>query len=310
MSMTDLTAQNRRVCILVPGIGTSYLKALPLVSKSPLFRANCDKACITTFVEQMDPGSEDHGPALTDTLDNQRLSYVINCTMCDLYAARGIAAEVVIGYSMGIYAALYEGGFYTFETGLSILEKAHTLASEWCLKSGKTYGMTLILGLTHPEIQDLLLTTAGNRLEIAMHNGKRNFVIAGERTALESCMEKALRLGALGTRPIQTAHPYHSSHLEPIAGDFIAFVKGLNMAPPKRTVLSLIDGRPIGQKQAAEVVVRSIHTPLHFDWAIQNAVRIHGVSTCHETGPPKSMARLTHYIDRKLIVHSFEKEER
>lgn len=308
--MTDPTAQNRRACILVPGIGTSYLKALPLVSKSPLFRENCEKARITQIVEQMDPESEDHGPALMDTLDNQRLSYAINCTMCDLYAARGITAELVIGYSMGIYAALYHGGFYSFETGLSILEKAHELASEWCLKSGRAYGMTLILGLTLPEIRDLLLSTAESRLEIAMHNGKRNFVIAGERATLESCLEKALHLGALGTRPIHTAHPYHSSHLQPIACEFIAFVKGCRMLPPKRTVLSLIDGRPIDRGHAADVVVQSIHTPLHFDWAIQNAVRIHGVSAFHETGPPKSMARLTNYIDRKLIVHSFEKEDR
>lgn len=302
-------AENPMTCILIPGIGTSYLKAIPLLARNRLFWENCEKAHLTSYVESLDPGAEDDRDAIMDTIQNQQLSYVINCTMCDLYTSRGLDAEMVIGYSMGIYAALYHGGFYSFDEGLFILEKAYALVSKHCAASGKSYGMCLLLGLTHREIEEEILRESEDRVEIAMHNGKRNFVLAGENPQLQGCAKKALRLGAIGTRTIYTEHPYHSSHLLPIDPEFRAFVEHCSLLEPRRAVLSLIDGEKIPPEKAAEVIVQSMYTPLHFDLALDNAVRLYGASTWYETGPPKSISRLANYINKKLIVRPFTEED-
>ncbi len=308
MSSAQRRLRPEPVALLIPGVGIAYSKAIEQLRCNSLFRANCARAGIDDFWEADPELLMDYDHFRRDSLANQKLSYVVNCTMCDIYTKSGITPQSVIGYSMGLYSALYAAGYYSFETGLSIVEKAFHLIKGVCLSRREKYGMGLILGLTQNNIQQLLFKQFGEGVQIAVHNGKRSFVISGKREKVDLCLDKALKLGALGVRPILTDHPYHSSFLEDISHEFTQFLNTLPFEEPVSEVLSLIDGTVISRDGVVDAIVRMIYSSLHLDCVIEALVRDYGISVCYETGPPESMRKLVKYIRRDLKVHSFSEE--
>ena len=117
MHYPDTESESSPIGILIPGIGISYADAVKSMKNESRFKRYCQ-------IAGFDPGylNDQMLPSeINDTLDTQKLSYVVNCVMCDLYKKKQIRMDYVVGYSMGIYAALYCGGYYAFETGLRIL---------------------------------------------------------------------------------------------------------------------------------------------------------------------------------------------
>ena len=294
------------VALMIPGIGISYLKSIRVLRHNPLFRDHCAKAGIYNHRDADPAVFKDHGPALNDNLVNQKFSYVVNCTMSDLLKERGIMIDLVVGYSMGLYAALYAGGYYSFDTGLSIVEKAFHLVRDSCLSKPQRYCMGIILGLSEQDIQRLVFEQDEEGAEIAVYNGKRSFVIAGEKERVRLCLKKASDAGALGSRMILTEHPYHTSFLRGISKEFFQFLKNQTYGSPYSNVLSPMDGEIISESEVPDVIVKAMYTPLHFDLVIALALSRDHIVTCYETGPAKSMGKLVRYINRKIRVHPFE----
>lgn len=298
------------IALLIPGIAIPYSKPIEQFRDNPIFQTNCEKAGMD-YIRDLDISIlRDYGQFLQDNLDNQKLSYVVNCSMCDIYKERGIVPEFIVGYSMGLYTALYAAGYYSFETGLRIVEKAFHLTKDICSSKQKKYGVALILGLTEKEIRELLFKEVGEGMEIAIYNGMRSFVIVGEEEKFEICLKKASEVGALGVKRILTEHPYHTPFLKDISHDFYQFMNNLHYSTPVSKVLSLIDGKIIGKGEAHHAVVKAMYTPLHFDLVIDTLLHQHNISVFYESGPHESMRKLVKYIDRKAVVHHLADGER
>ncbi len=307
--MKHVIGQSDPKCLMIPGIGISYFKCIQLIKKNPIFVQYCHVAGIEGLFGFYDQPIADYTPTLEDTLQNQKQSYVVNCAMHDIYFQQGIKTDYVLGYSMGIYAALYAGGFYSFETGLAIVEQAFKTVSKHCASSGKGFGMGLLMGLRESELHELVLNDVDNSIQIAVYNGKRTFVIAGETDLLTHCLEKATAAGAIGTRKILTHHPYHSSFLTETSPAFISYLKNIEIQTPSKNVLSPIDGQLITNDNFAQIVAGALHTPLHFDSVIDLLFHRHKVATCYETGPKESMRKLIRYINKNITVHPFTNYE-
>ena len=305
-SCLAVKAKPAPAALMIPGIGISYLKSIQVLRHNPLFQNNCAKAGISDCRDADAAFFEDRGPALHDNLVNQKVSYVVNCTMSDLLKERGIMIDLIVGYSMGLYAALYAGGYYSFDDGLRVVEKAFYLARESFLSKSQRYGMGIILGLSEKNIRTLVFEQEEKQVEIAVYNGKRSFVIAGEKERVRSCLKKASHVGALGARMILTEHPYHTSFLRGISEEFSKFLKTVTFRSPYCDVISSIDGKIIARSDAPDVIVKAMYTPLHFDLAITEALARYNISACYETGPAKSMDKLVRYINRKMRVSPFE----
>jgi [acyl-carrier-protein] S-malonyltransferase len=288
--------------ILIPGIGISYTDAVRSMKNDSRFQQYCQIAGIDAgYLNDQTLQYESN-----DTLDTQKLSYVVNCVMCDLYKKRQIRLDYVVGYSMGIYAALYCGGYYAFETGLHILEKAFELISAYCKSTPYDYAMGLILGLTESEIRGLLFSDVGEGVDIGVYNGKRGFVIAGIRGKVHLCLQKARASGAIGVKVIRTPYPYHSPLLNHVFPSFFRFLNTQYFTVPSHKVLSPIDGDEVTVENAANVIAKALCTPLHFEKVIHVLTIDHHVQHCYETSPNKTMRNLVRYINRNIHIHFLE----
>ncbi len=308
MNLDNSPRIQKPAALLTPGIGIAYSKAVAMLKDDDRFKNYCEICGISDFLNMSAEKLDDYAPFLEDTLENQLLAYACNCTMADNYRDSGVTFQVGIGYSMGIYAALYAAGYYTFESGRDIIRKAFELAREHCRSSEKQYGMGLILGLDRNELEDLVLEDMRPNVLIAVYNGKRSFAIAGEKASIESCLEKSIQLGALAARAILTEHPYHMNFLKDIEASFRNYMSSVRFHEPQFPVLSLIDGHPIAAEHAGDAIVQAFFTPLHFDLALEKMFTQHGIWHCYETGPSQSMKKLARYINRKLDVKLYQKE--
>ena len=282
---------------LIPGIGLSYADLIASLSNNLVFQKHCAIAGIMPLLR-------DSGPTLEDTLDVQKASYAANCTLCDLYKAKGIYPDITIGYSMGIYAALYAGGYYSFETGLKIVEKAFLLTREICDSLNEEYTMAVIMGLTEQDIQEIVFKSHNNCGDIAVYNGKHHFVIAGEKNVIENGISRALYEGAFGAMQIFTRHPYHTKILSGISNDFLCYLNSQCYTFPTAKTLSPINGEIITLENIQQTIDSAMFNPLRFDMTVHSMVADFGISRCYEAGPIQSLKKLLRYMNKNIKVIS------
>lgn len=297
----------RRPCaFLIPGIAVSYRPSVCFLKDSMVFRKRAHDAGLGRFVEDV-VGSRQERPQVwdDDNLNLQKLSYIVNATIADQCLDAGIVPAVIVGYSMGLYAALYAAGFYAFATGLEIVEKAYHLVRGYCGDHSCDYGLGLLLGFSQEEIDSLLLDDLGGKVQIAMRNGRRSFVIAGDKQNLESCLETAHREGALCSRKLAAKHPYHTGLLNGMQGDFVDFLESLSYFEPHTPVPSLVTGRIIDRTIVAEEIAKAMCSPLQLDSAITTLASRFGVDHGIDIGPQQSMKKLVRYIDKTFKVHPY-----
>lgn len=292
------------MAVLIPGIGFSYVEAVKFMKNDTGFQRYCRIAGLDSKSLYHSGSSAD----TSDSLSSQKLSYVVNCAICDLFKNSGIRMDYVVGYSMGIYAALYCGGICEFEDGLNILEKAFELIRSHCKSTSFAYEMAVVLGLTESEIHELLFSDVGESVEIAVFNGKRSAVIAGVREKIQACFQKAQSSGALSVKRIDTHYPYHTTLLKNIYLPFTQYLTAFTFSLPSHRVLSPIDGKEISVADVAEIVAKALCTPLHFDRVIQILVDDYHVRYCYDTTLTKSMRNLVRYINRHLHILGMNEE--
>jgi [acyl-carrier-protein] S-malonyltransferase len=310
MSFDSGPFQKPPTALLIPGIGISYAESIKYLKDESIFQNQCVKAGIDHFINTNRHILEEDGWFLQDSLINQKIAYVVNCSMGDICKERGILPEFILGYSMGINVALYTAGHCSFETGLEILEKEFDLYRDHCSSQRKRYGMALILGLKEDEIRELLFKEAGQEIDIAIYSGKRNFVIGGEKEVLDLCINKALEAGAVSAKPILTEHPYHTALFKAIAQEYRQYLRTLNYSVPSSKILSLTDGTMVvGESEVIDLMVQQTHLPLHFDLGVERLIHDYKISAFYEIGPADSMRKLIRYINREVKVHRFLEEE-
>jgi malonyl CoA-acyl carrier protein transacylase len=296
------------IAFLFPGVGISYAKAIIELQGLEHFKLNCIRAGINDIGKLTAQSLMEREQLQGDDFDVQKIAYILNCTVSDCYKSKGIYPKVILGYSMGILPALYAAECYSFETGLQILEKSYQLVEGFCKASPKKYGVGIILGLTEEDIRDQILKKVGDGIEIVIYNGRRSFIISGEKDELDFCLAKSLKLGALSARPIVTQHPYHSPVMRDIFYDFVPFLNALPYAAPTCTVMSAIDGSPITQAILAEKIAATFCSPLRFDKAVEKMFSTYHVTHCFEAGPINSIKKLVRYIRKDFCIYSYNND--
>jgi [acyl-carrier-protein] S-malonyltransferase len=189
-----------------------------------------------------DPGLSDFtftgNTYLDDELRTQYLTYIYSCSVSSLLRQNRLAADISAGYSMGIYAALFDTGSVNFETGLELIRTAyHALCQS---QKNRQFGMGTLIGLDRRDIQQIN-DQSSLGVEITNQNASHSFVVSGYRDEIQKLMELAKEEGALHTRDLAVSIPYHSTYLKANALDFANRIGHLTILAPQTPVISLID---------------------------------------------------------------------
>ena len=253
------------VAFLFPGQGAQHPDMTrALYDDEPVFRAVVDRCCDrlrprlgVDLRGLMYPSDADRAGAaerLARTEFTQPALFVAEYALAQLWLARGLRPDAMLGHSIGEYAAACVAGVFTLDDALDLV------AARGQLVQSTPPGAMLAVNLPEAE---LLRIAAG--CDLAAVNAEQLGVLSGMPEAI-AAIERELLARGVPARRLHVSHAFHSALLEPVLGEFKALVSRIERRPPTIPFVSNVSGDWIGADEAcsAEYWVRQLRGTVRF----------------------------------------------
>ena len=278
---------------LAMGMGREIAEAFPAAREvyrvgSEASGLDLEKLCFETPLEQM-VETEVQQPALVAT------SLAILAAMRE----RGLEPDVVVGHSVGEFAALAAAG--ALETGAAIgLVRERGLAMAEAARQHPG-AMAAILGLADEEVEKLCRRIVG--VWPANYNCPGQIVVSGEHEAVEECCAEAESLGARRAVKLKVSGAFHSPLVARAADRLRPALDKVRFTEPLAPFMSTVTAKVEPAQRIAALLVDQLTGPVRFTQAATELVRT-GATTFVEVGPGNVLSGLVKRIDRSVKTMS------
>ncbi len=235
-----------RVGFLFGGQGSQYPgMARRLYDDYPVFRRSLEAAQDLTrpLLEQplLDVIFQPAGSAkLNQTIYTQPAILAIDLALYDLWRSWGIVPAVVMGHSLGEYAAAAAAGVFRREDAFRLICERARLMQDLCDDGA-------MAAVRAPAEWTIALAREIPELAVAALNAPDEVVISGKR---EVVLQATRRLEAQGGRyrllPVSQA--FHSNLMDPILDRLELAVSSIKLSAPGLPIVSNLTGRLAGQE--------------------------------------------------------------
>ncbi len=245
-----------------------------------------------------------HEPVCTsdeecDELQNQLLTYIYSCAFSDILRKNYANISWCAFYSMGIYAALYHAGVYTFESGLKLVETAYTAVM--AAKGTVSYAIATIIGLERTVVEKHIVCVGG-MLDIINENNRLSLVVCGESTRVAQLVDAVTDDGAMKTVVLPLSAPYHAvkdqSQLEPLrlcCDDVI-------VNDPDVNIVSCVNQRILDTTDKIKhTVLDNVALPINWRKTFEQLLK-NGGTEFFECGPGESLYKAGKFIDGTFTI--------
>ena len=284
------SGEKRKVAFLYPGQGSQYVNMLAeLRNREPVMRAvfeqadrvmrpHLDDRLLSDFIF-VDAGDESAvkkaGAALKQTEITQPAVLTVDCALTQLLESYGVAPDMVMGHSLGEYAALVQAGILSFADALeAVSARGREMTKVAMDDNGKMAAVFAPLA----DIQRVLASIDGYAV-IANINSSEQAVIGGASAAIDEAIEK---FGAEGVNivPLPVSHAFHTKIVAPASEPLKAVLSRMQLHGPELPIISNVTGKfyAPGENAAADIVDllgRQIASPVQF---------VNGLETLYDAG--------------------------
>lgn len=221
---------------------------------------------------------------------------------------RGIEPDVVVGHSVGEFAALASvGALSTAEAIGLVRERGLAMAEAARQRPGV---MAAILGLEDEEVENLCRKIVG--VWPANYNCPGQIVISGENEAVEECCVEAESLGARRAIRLKVSGAFHSPLVARAADRLRPAVERIKFSEPIAPFMSTVTARIEPATRLGTLLIDQLTAPVKFTQSARELIK-QGVSTFVEVGPGNVLSGLLKRIDRSVkavSVNSLESLEK
>jgi acyl transferase domain-containing protein/acyl carrier protein len=194
-----------------------------------------------------------------------------------LWQSWGIEPDVVLGHSVGQYAAACVAGVFSLEDG------ARLIAERGRLFGSLPAGGRMVAVFADPQyVEDA--AEAFGRVSVGAYNG-RNTVLSGPAEDLEQIVANCSQDGARCTW-LETSHAFHSELLDPVLDEFETFAAQFEYAVPTRPLVCNRTGAVLTADTPIDALYWRRHSrqPVQFTESVRTVAAL-GCSVLMEIGP-------------------------
>lgn len=219
---------------------------------------------------------------------------------------QGYTADIVMGHSLGEYAALVYAGVIDYEQALIIVRKRGALMEDAVhAHPGK---MAAVIGADRTRLEALVREcNALGVLEITNFNSPQQVVLSGQSAPLERAMAE-ITAGNLGrAMELNVSAPFHSSLMKPMAESFREYLSSFTFKKPRVTFIDNVTGAvEADPARIRDKLVQQLYMPVQWERSLTSASG-EGAGAFIECGPGSVLAGLARRSLRGVEIKTGEK---
>jgi len=290
-----------KLAFLFPGQGSQYVNMLKdLCQAEPVVEATFKEADeimepilgrpLTSYiyVEGDEESLKKAEAALRDTAITQPAMLTANVAMLRLMNKFGFSPDLVIGHSLGEYAALVASGVLTFAEALQVVSAR---ASEMKKVSMDDNGGMAAVSAPLEEVEKVL-ASIDDYVVIANINSPQQSVIGGSTTGIDKALAAFSAAGFQATK-IPVSHAFHTKIVAPASEPLKMVIGRMSLNAPKIPVVANVTGElyPTSREAILEILGKQVSSPVQFIKGMQTLYS-EGARTFVEVGPKRVLNAL------------------
>lgn len=292
-----------KLCFMFPGQGTQKPGMLRTLGKEiekveEVFQVAYDVCgkdvkdlCLNANAEE-----------LKRTENTQLAVTAMNLAYFTLLEKEGIHPDLVMGHSLGQYAALYASGVLSMAQVFGLVKKRADLMAQ-CQQEGM---LCSILGLDFNQVDSICkeVDPEQKQLVVALYNTQNQIVIGGNPNFVCQAEIRCKEKGAIRTVPVRVSNAFHTPLMNEMEEPFMDYVNTIELKEAKtKLVLNCKGDYAINQEDIKkEIRNQCCHTVLWYD-SIQKIINEKEDYCFAEVGVGKVLTGLMRSIDPKQKVY-------
>ena len=210
--------------------------------------------------------------ALKNTEITQPAVLTANVALLRLMKKFGFEPDLVIGHSLGEYAALVAAGVLTFPEALEVVSARGREMSKVSMEDN---GCMAAVSAPLAEVERILKTIDGY-VVLANINSPQQSVIGGSTAAVDDALA-AFQASGFQAVKIPVSHAFHTQIVAPASEPLRRVIARMNVQSPRIPVIANVTGGlyPTGKDDILDILARQVASPVQF---------IRGVQTLYEQG--------------------------
>lgn len=247
--------------------------------------------------------------AVNHTSWTQPAIFAVQMGLAKLLQHRGLKPDVVLGHSVGQYAAACVAGVMSWDDGLKLITERGRLIGE--LPAG---GLMMAVFASKQQVEEVLkercsvvptenrdgvnggdhratISETNDGVSIAAYNGT-HIVVSGNANAVEQ-IERAFTDRSIRCKRLTTSHAFHSSLMDPALGPFQSFAQSVTFRTADIPLVCNVSGEVLTASQQLDAAywANHIRQPVAFANSI-DAVQEFGCDIILELGPQGHLTRM------------------